>query len=809
MRHAFGRLVPVLLVALLAGACAAAMSYKKGQTAAREGDWDAAVAHYRSAVQEDPDKPEYKIALERAMLDAALLHASAGKQFEEKGQLDAAIREFHRASEYDPANRQLAAHVAELDHRIRDLIEASRPRPKIDELRERARRMSPEPTLNPASREPLDLHFSGSVRDLLKFIGDATGINVTFTSDYRDPSQYTVQLTGLTLEQALQQVLSANGLFYKVVNDRTILIIPETAQNRAKYEEMVVRTFYLSHADPQEIVQLLNTIMRVPGVPLVPAFVANKTQNSVTVRAAAPLVAIMERLIEANDRPLAEVVINTQIMEVNRTRAKQFGLDLGNYQVSALFSPEAAPTTTTGTGTAGSATTVPPFNLNTISRGISAADFYLAVPTAIVKFLETDSQTKLVAKPQLRGQEGEKISLNLGDEIPVANTTFGSIGGAGSLATTPVSSYQYRPVGIVITVTPRVTFDGDVVLELSVENSALGQDVNIAGQNFPSFATRKIETKIRLRDGESTLLAGLFREDERRNLRGFPGLLHLPVFRQLFTSNDLSSGQTDIVILMTPHIVRGHELTQQDVDPVYIGTQQNLGLTGPPPLIAPPDGTSGTSAPETPAQPASQGGVTGRPQPGPPSGTLAQPGIVPAPAPTPAAPEAPRPEATEVPPVLQPEPAAEATTPSAPSNAPSDGVRLLVTAPGTEFRLGGGPYTVPVSISAAARVSTLTVTMTYNPAVLKVRSVQPGSFMRQGNVNAQFTHQEDAVNGRVDLTLTRSGDVIGATGSGLVAAVLFDPVAAGATTITASGAGTGPGGATLAVQTTPTAVTVR
>jgi general secretion pathway protein D len=619
VRHTLARLVPIAALAMLLSGCAASMAYHDGNKSAKVNDWDAAVGHYRTAVQEDPDKPEYKIALQRAMIEASLVHIAAGKSFEEKGQLDAALREFHRASEYDPSNRELAAHVIDLDHRLMAQIEASRPKPPIDTMRERARRAQAEPTLNPTSREPLDLHFTGSVRDLLKFIGSAAGINITFTSDFRDPPQTTIDLTGVTLEQALQQVMSVNGLFYKVVNDRTILVIPDTAQNRSKYEEMVVRTFYLSHADAQDVVQLLNAVMRVPGVPLVPAFFANKNQNSITVRGSAPLVAIMERLIEQNDRPHAEIMMDVQILEVNRQRAKQFGLDLSQYSITGIFSPERSPVQTTTGGAI--STSVPPFNLNTLSRGISAADFFLSVPTAIVNFLESDTQTKLVAKPQLRGQEGEKITLNLGNEIPVATTTFGSVGGAGSIATTPVSSYQYRPIGINIEVTPRVTFDGDVVLELTVESSTKDVDVNIAGQNFPSFASRKVTTRIRLRDGESTLLAGLLREADDRTFRGFPGLIHVPVVRSLFTSNDITNTQTDIVILMTPRIVRGHELTQQDIDPVYIGSQQNLGLSGPPPLIA---------APEAPAPAPTPPGPNGlQPMPAP-SQTLPQPGIQPA-----------------------------------------------------------------------------------------------------------------------------------------------------------------------------------
>ena len=811
MKNAWLKGALVLALAITVSGCAAATAYHKGNDAAKATDWDSAVAHYRTAVQEDPEKPEYRIALERSMLEAALLHAAAGKNFESRGQLDAALREFKRASEYDPTNRQLAAHVADLDRRIIAQIESTRPRPPIDAMRERARRLQPEPTLNPASREPLDLHYQGSVRDLLKFIGDVTGINITFTGDYRDPPQYTIQIAGQTLEQTLQQVLSANTLFYKVLNERTILVIPDTPANHAKYEELVVRTFYLSHADATEVVQLLNAVMRVPGVAMVPAFFANKTQNSITVRAAAPMVAIMERLIEANDRPPAEIILDVQILEVSRTRAKQFGLDLSNYSVTGVFSPEAAPKPAAGTGAINS----PLFNMNTISRGISAADMYLSVPTAIVRFLESDSQTKLVAKPQLRGQEGQKITLNLGDQIPIAQTTFGSSGGAGSLATTPVSSYTYKDVGINVIVTPRVTFDGDVILELSVESSTVGQDVNIAGQNFPSFGSRKVDTKIRLRDGEATLLAGLLREDTRRTFKGFPGLIHLPVVKSFFTSNDVSTGQTDIVMLLTPRIIRGHDLSQQDVDPVYIGSQQNLGLSGPPPLIAAPEGQAPAPAPSSPPAPAPSGQPAQPIAPTAP-GTLPAPGVVPqAPAPPQQTPQQTPQAGAQTAPLLQPEPApvvaAEEAAPAAatPPGATAGGMRLAVTTPGTELRLGGGPYTVPISVSDAPRVSTVTVTLTYDPAVLRVRAVQEGSFMRQGGVDAQFTQNIDAVNGRVDLTVIRGGDTVGASGSGLIAAVMVEPVTAGKTTISTAGSAAGPGGAPVQVQAAPVGVTVK
>jgi len=310
------------------------------------------------------------------------------------------------------------------------------------------------------------------------------------------------------------------------------------------------------------------------GQAIQPQIVANKTANTLTIRATAPVVQIAERIIDANDKPRAEVMVDVQILEVSRERAKRYGLDLGSYSASLVFSPEAAPSADSK-----------PFNLNTISTGVSTADFYLAVPSAVVRFLESDSQTKVLAKPNLRGTEGQKLSLNLGEDVPVPSTTFTPLA-AGGASANPLTSYGYRTIGIIVDMTPtRVTYEGDIILDITIENSARGQDTNIAGQNLPSFFSRKVQTKLRLRDGESNLLAGLLREDERRSLTGFPGVMRLPIVKQLFSNNDNNIKQTDIVMLLTPRIIRTHELKASDLSPIYIGTQSNMSLGGPPPVI--------------------------------------------------------------------------------------------------------------------------------------------------------------------------------------------------------------------------------
>ena len=577
-------LIVVLAAALTASAgCSAGRAFRRGEEASRVGDWDEAVAHFHEAVQDNPDSPEYKIALERAMQTSAQKHISLAHQLEEKGQLDAALIEYRKAIEMDSTNRLAAARAAQLERQIRDQIEATRPKPRIDTLREQARQ-GPPPLLG--LRERLrNLNFNNSsVRDILSIIGSSAGIRITYDQAYQDKA-YSIELEDVTVEEALQQIMSANQLFYKVINPKTIIVVNDRADKRQQYDDMVVRVFYVSHADAQELSQMVTTVMRVPQMPVAPVIMPNKTANTITVRATTQVADIIERIIRSNDKPRAEVVIDVQILEVNRERVKQYGLNLNAYALGFMFSPEVAPPNTSAPPT-GAPPSPPPFNVNTISQGVSTADFYMTVPTALVRFLETDSRTKTIAKPQLRGAEGTKLTLNLGDDVPVLQTVFGAAA-QGGFATIPQSSYTYRSVGVNVEVTPRVTYEGEIIMELVVENSTVSGSIDVGGQSAPTFGTRKVTTKLRMREGESNLLAGLLREDDRRSLSGFPGLLRLPVFKQFLSNNDQQITQTDIVMLLTPHIVRTHELTADDLSPIYIGTQQNLGLGGPPPLIAP------------------------------------------------------------------------------------------------------------------------------------------------------------------------------------------------------------------------------
>jgi general secretion pathway protein D len=816
------RLVAGIVLTLFVSGCAAGRAFRKGDEAARAGDWDTAVQQYSRAVQEKPERAEYKIALERATQSASREHLTRAHELEAKDQLDAALLEYKRALELDGSNRLASARAIELEKIIRDRIEATRPKPAIVGLRDEARRAS-TPLLNPTAPLPVvSFGPNASVRDILNFIGTATGINVTYDQTYQDKA-YTVRLEDVTLEQALQQITAANQLFYKVLNPKTIIIIPDNAQKHAQYDDLVVRVFYISHADVSELAQTINTIMRIPTMPVPPTLLPNKTANTITVRATAPVIDVIERIIRANDKPRAEVVIDVQILEVNRKRTKDLGLNLSNYSLGLTFSPEFAPPNTSGPTTPANP---PPFNLNTISQGVSTADFYLSVPTAVVKFLETDSHTKVIAKPQLRGAEGTKLTMALGDQIPVLSTVFGAQV-PGGIASVPQSSFNYKDVGVNLEMTPRVTYEGEIVLDgFMVESSALGPSISVAGQDVPSFSSRKVSTKLRLREGESTLLAGLLRDEQRKILTGFPGIMRAPILRSLFGQTQDEVNQSDIVMLLTPHIVRTHELTVEDLSSIFIGTQQNIGLGGPPPLIAPqPVENPPAAAPAAPPAAAAPPGApvpspVTSPVPGfltPPAGT---PSNIPTPATGPPTPTVPAPAvappagAVTPPGVVPPAPARDpnAPPPAVPGAATPPSAttaQVIVTPPGTEFRVAGGPYTVPVSINNASRVSMMTLTITFNPNVLRVRNVQDGTFMRQGSVPTTFTPRIDAAAGRVDIAITRTADQAGASGAGLLAALVFDGVGQGGSVIQVSGVASTPEGGPITLQFNPVTVTVR
>ena len=783
--HSTVRVIVAGLVLVVAAGCATGSAVRKGYQASMKGDWDAAVAFYREALARDPNRIDVKVALERAMRTASGEHLRRARELEAQDQLPGAIAEYRLAASLDPGNTLAATKAGELERRIRDQLEASRPRPRIDQLRQQAAQQQGFPRLDPRTPLPAIRH-TGSIRELLRMISDITGIGVTYeqsTANLVDrPFPYEIQ--NVSVEEALGQIMSANRLTYKVIGPNTIFVYADTPQLRQLYEDQFVQPFMLSHADAAEVAGLLNQLLSQGATGSRPQIQVNKNGNMLIIKGTMPVLTAIDGIIRTVDKPRAEVMIEAEILEVNRNFLRQVGLDLNQWALGFTYSPELAPTG----GAAFPPISPPPINLNTPRQGIGVSDFYVTVPTGLVQFLESDARTKVLARPQIRGREGMTVNLGLGDDVPQPQTVFQSAA-AGGIANVPTTQVQYRRVGVNLIFTPRVTYQDEIILEnLQLEKSGLGPNLDVGGQTFPTFVTRTAQTTLRLRDGESNLLAGLIADETRKTSTGFPGITGLPILRNMFGNTQDENNQTDLVMIITPRIIRSHELTADDLKAKFVGVGQNFGSGAVPPLISPDAPPPPGIVPQGIMPPGAQPGATppaGQPQPGQPSnptittGTPTKPNVVP----------------------IQP------ATPAG-EGVGSQG-RVIVTAPSAPLTTGA-PYTVPISVEGIREpLGVLSLTVTYDPTILRAVNVVQGTHMQQGGVTTTFAPKIDAATGRVDIAIARPFDRPGATGNAVIAAVAFEAVRSGTSPVTVQGVLTTTTGQSIPVQMVSGSVTVK
>ena len=776
----------IVLCVVLAGGCATSSAFRSGQQAAARGDWDAAVAHYREVLARDPQRTDARIQLERAMRMAAAEHAKRARDLEEQDQLPGAMAEYKLAAEFDPSNTYYITRALQVERTLNDRLAASRQPDRMDVMRQQAAETSPFPRLDP--RSPVVGNFqNAAVRDILMVISKTTGIQITYDrgADAQLGQAFPIDIQGEPIESVLNQILSQFTLTYKVTGPRSIFIYPDTAQKRNQYDDLYEQTFYIEHADMAEIQQVIQQFTQ-GGTGVRPIVQPMKNANALSVKATAQVLQMIDRIIRANDKPRAEVVIDVEILEVNRNNVKELGIDLSQYALGFQLSPEVAPPNTAATP--GIPPMPPPINLNTLRSGISGSDVFVTIPSALIKALETDSKTRLLARPQMRGREGATLVLNLGEEVPIPTSSIPTFNNQ-VINQGPTTTFQYKPVGVNLTVTPRVTYSDEIILEnLIVQRSALGGNIVVGGTSSPIIIQRSASTTIRLRNGESNLLAGLVRDEERKGKNGFVGVSQVPVLGWLFGTSRDEIDQSDIVMIITPYIVRGHEVTVEDLRPRFVGTQLNPGVGATPGLLAPdapPPPTlaaPGTGQPVAPGAAAPPGGVTtGAGQPPPVATPPRAPGVVPI------------------------VPVGGEAQPAAPAAA-----QLRLTPAGTEHPQGN-VFAAPISASNLSGVGTLTITLTYNPAILRATNVTQGQFMGFGGVTATFAPKIDPQAGRVDIAISRPTDQPGATTveSALVAAVNFQAVGAGTTSVTMTVVAMTPGGQPIQVQAAPVTITVK
>jgi general secretion pathway protein D len=539
-------LVVVLVVA--ASGCATATAMRSGERAEQARDYDRAVVEYTKVLRLDPDNIDARRALERARLRAAQDHFTRGRRLNVAGKVDEALVEFQLAAELNPGNPEIEDALNTARAQIRNKVAVAREgKTELETLIERSRSLPP-----PGLDLPTDVKFPESLtfreassRDVYTAMAKLADVNVVFDPQFRD-QPLTIDLRNSTFEDALTSVSLSTRNFYRVTAPRTITIIPDTAAKRREYEEEIVRTFYLSNADLKETIDLLRIVIDARRIAPVAA------TNALTIKDTPERVAAAARVISAIDKARPEVIIDVELLEVDRTRLQQYGL-----QIASPGSP----------GIDGSVQVTDELTLREL-RNLTQSDIFLTnLPGLFYRLLKTDSNTRTLANPQLRTSEGIPAQARFGQRVPVPVTTFSPIA-TGGVAQQPITSFNYENIGVNIDITPRTHHDDEVSLALKVEVSS------ISGSGFadlPTFGNRSISTVIRLRDGETNMLAGLIRDDERRIMEGVPGLSDIPVIGRLFAHSRRETQETDIVLTLTPRIIRILELTEADLRPFRVG----------------------------------------------------------------------------------------------------------------------------------------------------------------------------------------------------------------------------------------------
>jgi len=565
--------------------CATSAAYRLGEKAERQQNYDRAVVEYSRAVKNAPDNRIYRASLDRARQRAARSHQESGRTLMARGQFKQAADELRLAYDLNPSTEGLAADMRDAEERQ----QAGRRAASLAEIKEAAReRPLSGLQLGALAKEPLGFSFrSTSLREAYQALGRVAGVNFIFDPQFLD-QPISLDIRDVPFEQALNALGQTGRTFHRVVDAHIVSVIPDTAQKRREYEQQVVKTLFLSNADLKETIDLLRVVLGARRVAPLPG------GNALTINDSPDKVAAAEKIVEIIDKKRAEVVVDVEILEVNRTRLKEYGIE-----ITSGLAVE---------GIVGGAFPNPNASNTLANNPYKRSNIVLSsLPGVIYRLLQSDSDTRLLANPQLRTSEGLMAQARFGDQVPVPVTVFTPLA-AGGVTQQPITSFEYKPVGVNIDITPRVHHDGEVSLQLKLEISAVGP----LFQNNPTFNSRSVTSTIRLKDGETNVLAGLISDQERETMSGLPGLASLPFLGRMFAHNKREIKETDIVMTLTPHIVRRPELTAEDLRSFQLGSETTPLLFEVPAI------------PSIPVQP--------KPEPQPPRVEPIRP---PAPAPTP------------------------------------------------------------------------------------------------------------------------------------------------------------------------------
>lgn len=533
--------------------------YKQGQAAEARQDYDVAFDAYRKAMFADPGNLKYKTTCERVRPIASAQHVKRGKELEEGGKITGALTEFLRAAAVDPSNEAAEQAIAGLAGKITPNPQKN-DIPQLPNERKKLALLDSPVDLKPISNELITLHMAEDARIIYQSLAKAAGINVLFDPEYIS-KRISIDLTNTSLEDALRIVATASGTFWKPITPGTIFVAADTRSKRAQLEQQAIRVLYLANATQQNDLNDIQTSLRnvLPNAKLYGV----QSQDAIVMRGTPDELLLAEQLIDDLDKARPEVMIDVTVMQVDRDKVRNIGLQL----------PQTLSASLTTTSTASGAT----LTLNDLAN-LNAKNFSLTVGTAQAEMLLTDTDTQIMQNPRLRAADGQKATMKIGERIPVATGSFSAPTGSSAANPYVNTQFQYVDIGVVMEMTPTIHYNGDVTLKVKVEITSHNGDTTISGVTEPIIGQQSVEEMIRLKEGESNILGGLLQEQNNHTVSGTPGLGEIPLLKYLFSTQNRELQHEEIVFLVTPHLVRGMQIDQLNLRQIDTGTTNAIQL---------------------------------------------------------------------------------------------------------------------------------------------------------------------------------------------------------------------------------------
>lgn len=571
------KLAPLLLSLVLAG-CAADRYHREGASLVEEGRLEEGLKKLELASKEDPGNSRYKVdwLKQRDLVTAKLMAEAARDRNDQK--YDVAARRYARVLSLDPGHvgaQQADAELSLLRKQSSTLDEAALLYGKGDfdqasnlisivlienpsqlralQLRNQISEATKSrslngPSLNLKGRKPVTLQFrDANLRMVMEAIARTTGINVMFDKDVKSDLKVTIFVRDTPVEEAIDLILMQTQTTKRVLGENSLLVYPDTETKSREYAELKIRRFALTNADPKTVMAMVKTMTKTKDM-----FVDEKT-NALVVRDTPQIIRMIEKLISAMDQPEPEVMLEVDVMEVSRDRLLELGIDL--------------PTSFT----AGA----PGLTIDAL-KALGRNDF-LSNSGVTVTANQTNGDVNTLATPRIRVRNKEKAKFLVGDRLPVISSaaTPSSVGGTAVYNT----SVQYVEVGIKIEAEPTIYADGEVAIRMSLEVSSAGAP-NAAAALLGTIAypigTRSLNTVLRLKDGQTEVIGGLIQDEDRSNIAGLPGVVEIPILGRLFGKQSDTKNKKEIIMSITPRIVRNNRQVDSELIEMWSGTENNM-----------------------------------------------------------------------------------------------------------------------------------------------------------------------------------------------------------------------------------------